>query len=240
MRGLSAGELLELWEGGEGASPIEQALLLLAAAEPGIPLEALMALPVGERDARLFQLRQRTFGTELEGVASCPGCGDRMELSLSVPELLGATAGTTPDRIEVGGIELQFRLPTSADLAAATGLNPASARTTLLTRCVIASDGAADWSAEQLPAEAIVAVTEAMARADPLADLELSLACPACGTSFLAPFDIVGYFWLEIGAWARRTLRDVHALASAYGWSEREILALSPLRRSSYLEFVDG
>ena len=42
--------------------------------------------------------------------------------------------------------------------------------------------------------------------------------------------------WLEIDAWARRTLRDVHALASAYAWSERDVLALSPTRRTLYRE----
>jgi hypothetical protein len=33
---------------------------------------------------------------------------------------------------------------------------------------------------------------------------------------------------------------DVHALASAYGWSEREILALSDTRRRLYLEMVSA
>jgi hypothetical protein len=33
-------------------------------------------------------------------------------------------------------------------------------------------------------------------------------------------------------------LREVHVLASANGWSEAEILALSPQRRQRYLEIV--
>jgi hypothetical protein len=31
---------------------------------------------------------------------------------------------------------------------------------------------------------------------------------------------------------------DVHTLASAYGWSESEILSLNPARREFYLEMV--
>jgi hypothetical protein len=31
---------------------------------------------------------------------------------------------------------------------------------------------------------------------------------------------------------------DIHLLAQAYGWSEGEILALSPARRSAYLARV--
>jgi hypothetical protein len=33
-------------------------------------------------------------------------------------------------------------------------------------------------------------------------------------------------------------LGDVHELARAYGWSEPEVLALSPWRRAAYLALV--
>ena len=35
-------------------------------------------------------------------------------------------------------------------------------------------------------------------------------------------------------------LHEVHRLASAYGWSEAQILALSPARRAQYLALVEG
>ena len=41
--------------------------------------------------------------------------------------------------------------------------------------------------------------------------------------------------WEEIEARALVLLREVHHLASAYGWSEAQILALTPARRASYL-----
>jgi hypothetical protein len=53
-------------------------------------------------------------------------------------------------------------------------------------------------------------------------------------------FDIASYFWDEINAWANRILREVHILASRYGWSERDILALSPWRRQFYLDMVNA
>jgi len=37
-----------------------------------------------------------------------------------------------------------------------------------------------------------------------------------------------------LSARARRLLRDVHELARAYGWSERDILELSLTRRLAY------
>jgi hypothetical protein len=44
--------------------------------------------------------------------------------------------------------------------------------------------------------------------------------------------------WREIESMAGRLLRDVHALASAYGWHEKDILALSPVRRQFYLTLI--
>jgi hypothetical protein len=79
-----------------------------------------------------------------------------------------------------------------------------------------------------------------MAEADPGAWIELALGCPGCGEEWSAPFDIVSFLWAEVEARARELLEEVHALASAYGWGEGEVLALSPERREAYLELVAG
>ena len=46
--------------------------------------------------------------------------------------------------------------------------------------------------------------------------------------------------WAELEAVARRLAMEVHTLASAYGWSESEILSLSDARRRLYLEMVSA
>jgi hypothetical protein len=75
-----------------------------------------------------------------------------------------------------------------------------------------------------------------MAEVDPQADVQLAMACPACSHEWQLTFDILSFFWNEINAWASRILDEVHTLASAYGWREADILALSPHRRQLYLE----
>jgi hypothetical protein len=75
-----------------------------------------------------------------------------------------------------------------------------------------------------------------MASADPGADIDLAFDCPECGHRWQEVFDINGFLWREIHAWAKRTLRDVHVLARAYGWTEPDALSLSPTRRQIYLE----
>ena len=37
---------------------------------------------------------------------------------------------------------------------------------------------------------------------------------------------------------AGRLMRDIHLLASAYGWTEAEVLSLSAWRRQAYLDMV--
>ena len=79
-------------------------------------------------------------------------------------------------------------------------------------------------------------VAAALETADPCIDFALDLRCPACGHAWTTSFDITGYLWEEIDARARRLLDEVHVLARAYGWPEREILGLTEARRAAYLE----
>ena len=76
----------------------------------------------------------------------------------------------------------------------------------------------------------------ALESADPHADLSLSLTCSACAATWTTPLDIASYLWVELEDRARQLLDEVHHLARAYGWSEREILSLTQERRTAYLE----
>ncbi|MGW3652946.1 hypothetical protein [Streptomyces sp. NPDC000878] len=138
-------------------------------------------------------------------------------------------------RVQQDGWDVEFRLPGVADLAAAA--RAADPRGALLARCLVAAvgDGVA-VAADDLPVPVQRRIAEAVEAADPGADLALNVACPECGAATRAELDIASYLWTELDAWARDVLLDVHLLATAYGWSEPEILALSPLRRRYYLE----
>ena len=75
---------------------------------------------------------------------------------------------------------------------------------------------------------------------DPLAETLVNLRCAECGHQWEEELDIAAWLWVEIEARARRLLFDVHTLATAYGWSEHEILSLSEPRRTLYLEMVQA
>jgi len=113
-------------------------------------------------------------------------------------------------------------------------------RRALLERCLLsARQGGREMGADQLPEVLVTAISERMSAIDPQADVEIALSCPQCDRHWRAPLDVASFFWTELHAWAQRLLRDVHALASAYGWREAEILALTPARRQAYLELIE-
>jgi len=79
-----------------------------------------------------------------------------------------------------------------------------------------------------------------MAAADPLAEILLHFDCPACNEPFDESLDLTSFIWAEIERKAQSLLGDVHTLASAYGWSEPEILNLTPGRRAAYIAMVQA
>ena len=110
-----------------------------------------------------------------------------------------------------------------------------------MERCIEAACKNAEMiDAAALPHDVVEAVGTAMALADPQAEVRIALTCPSCSHQWSSLFDILSFLWGEIEDWARRLMAEVHVLASAYGWSEREIVALSPRRRRMYLEMVNG
>jgi hypothetical protein len=243
MYSLSASELLGVWERGLAKQPTERALALLSATSPDTAPDALARMSIGRRDALLLRLRERTFGPQLASTASCPRCGERLELNFTTREIAVDAVGDDEENqfsLEALGYEVEFRLPSSLDLAAVSaGADLDDAQRLLLSRCVVnARRGADELSVDDLPSEVLETVAGEMARRDPQADVQLALDCPQCSHAWQLSFDIVSFFWSEIDAWAQRVLREVHALASAYGWREDEILALSAWRRQVYLAMI--
>jgi hypothetical protein len=243
VRALPPAALLDVCDRGAAAGTAERALLLLGAALPGARRGELAALPLAERDRLLLELRAASTGRELAAYVECPGCGERLELALDA-EALHPAEPPEPGaewEAEGGGVRMRFRLPDSRDLAAAAGCaSVAEARRVLGARCVTSATDAAGAPVPVLPDEALAALAARMDQVAPTTDVSLALQCPSCGRGWDAPLDVAAFVWTETWARARRLLREVHALARAYHWSEAEILALPAARRRAYLEMAEG
>ena len=243
MRALSAAELFDVWERGQGQSPAQRALILLAVACKETPPERLAQFSIGRRDADLLALREQTFGRQLASTAVCPDCAAQLEFHIDADDIrmTPPEERNAPEQLTEAECEIAFRLPNSLDLAT---LDPSADletnRQRLFERCIMeAKRAGVEIAASQLPDSVVAAVARRMSELDPQADVQLALACPQCDHKWQAPLDPISYFWSETHAWAHRILREVHALAFAYGWREADILALSAWRREAYLELIE-
>ncbi len=220
-----ARQLLDGWEAVRG-EPMPVRAAALAALAANAPVGAAMHWSIPVRDRLLFDFRARVFGDSLDAVTRCPQCDEPLEMQFSLaavrPRDVRRVAETRVVRL--GRQRVRCRLPNSADLLAVIEHhNPDDGRAALLERCIETPDAQVrERVASRLPAEST--------------DIRLDLNCPACAHSWDTPFDIAAFAWREVDEWAQRTLREIHVLASAYGWSEDQILGLGARRRQTYVE----
>ncbi|HEX7289001.1 MAG TPA: phage baseplate protein [Candidatus Angelobacter sp.] len=241
MPSLSASELITWWERSAGHHPVERAVTLLALWLRE-PREKTAGFSIGMRDRQLGAVYQSLFGPVLRAFAECPNCAERLEYQIVIPELHAEAGGTDQQEITLasGEILLHLRPPNSLDLIAirdCTDLQ--SAQRTLGQRCLIEARTGHDVVAVEALAESTWdEIAARLAESDPGAETLIDLTCAACRHTWQVMLDIEYFLWTKIGALAKRLLREVHVLARAYGWSEAEILALSPVRRQFYLEMA--
>jgi len=242
MRPITSAELLTTWEKCAGRTLPEKALLFLdAACADGDPQDPAI-LSIGERDAKLLLLREWIFGPHLLNIADCPICKESIEWTNNIVDLIyPSTKKTTQTtfQLKVENYHIQFRLPNSYDLSKAAlhdyRVNPEK----LLVECIIdVHQNAQSLNANELPAQVLELLEERMATEDPQANVVMNLSCPACSHYWDAHFDIVSYLWTEVDNWAKHMLQDIAELAVTFGWSELQILTLSPQRRQLYLDII--
>jgi hypothetical protein len=213
-----------------------------------VTAETVRDLSVGDREALLLHLRRATLGDRLDCVAGCPDptCGERLDLTLSVGELLVTPDPTAAAWYEEsfsapdGEIRVRFRVPTGADQEAVADLaaaDPRAAAGAILDRC-IAGVHRPDGAAVPLPDGVGDALAGRMAELDPQAEIRLRFDCAACGRPVDILFDTAAFFLAEVAATAERLVDEVHAIAWHYHWSEGDILDLPRNRRRRYLDRI--
>lgn len=244
MRALTSAELLKVWERSLHNSYIDKSLFLLSVACANPDLQSLAKLTIGERDIRLFHLRKWMFGSRLINLANCPECEEIVEWEMDTADLkleqLRSQAAPQPRQLQVGKYIIQYRLPNSLDVARAISQLPLKTQSNeLLANCIFtAQQGESTCLVTELPNEVFEKLDEKMSEDDSLANIKMGLNCPACQHSWQQSFDILSYLWAEIDNWAKHMLQEIYLLANAFKWSEKDILAMSPIRRKMYLQML--
>lgn len=242
MPGLAAADIVSVWEQGRNRPDWSRALIALGPAFPETRPGELAALTAGERNARLLALRRDAIGPVMHALVKCPVCAEPLEFDQRIDEMLDGYAPPVEREFSFacGDHVARYRLLTSEDLAhAAVQSDEPGARLALIERALLSlSRGGKPLDLADAPEEFLDLLAQDMSERDPLAHLQVPLACAACEHVWAATLQIVPFFWAELERQAKQVLEDVVALARYYSWTEPQILALSPARRQYYLDAI--
>jgi hypothetical protein len=237
MQALTGERLLAAWDRGAAEHDLSRAVTMLAAALPGTGREHLSAAPIAERNALLLRLHELTFGPLLSVFGVCPQCQSPFEFGMPAAVMTGGPAGPAPAHRMVwheDGRQYALRAVTTDDLLAVLGEPEAeAAQDLLLARCLEASPGPG-----RPPARA--GILPRFEELNGPAELTCSVDCPQCSRRADLDLDMARFLWAEVRTAARRLLSEIHQLAIAYGWSERDIAGMSATRRAAYLEMLSA
>jgi hypothetical protein len=237
----SPAALVAVWERAAGLPIAErdrELLMLDAGADRDVD-----AWTLGRRDAAFARIFRTLYGELLEATIRCSACDALLEFETTIGALFDASADDVrepgPFCIRHDGYELTLA-PLCAGNLARLPRSPAQAVESVLRRCIIAArrgDRAVDVGG--LPAAVRAAVSAALRAADPRGETLIALACE-CGAENSVVFEMGTFLFDALDRSAAQSLADVHVLASAYGWTERDIFALPERRRRRYLELLGG
>jgi hypothetical protein len=195
-------------------------------------------LPATRLGAVALGIRRAWVGERVvsEGTCTGDGCGERLDLSLTVTAYLAHHQPRRPRAVSptaeegwysLGGTPARFRVPSVADLLAAIG----EERPDLAI-------SAACLDPPNVTAGVARRIDRALDALSPSLDGLVGGACPACGAAVTLFFDPVAYTFAELRGLFAGLYHETHALASAYGWEEATILRLPRSRRRRYWRMV--
>lgn len=212
-------------------------------------LAACTADPVGRSEA--FQ-RDLSAGKRLESLVTlaaggpegaltlackCGGCGEDLELELTVQELsaLQREADTIETvAVDLGGRRLEFRKPRGRDQEAWGELEFHDEEEAVAAMIgTLAVDPLGRVGPEWFPA-----IETALDQADPLVDFTCSIRCDVCGRPNEYSLDLMDIALGLLRRAQHQLVVTLHRLASHYHWTEQEIFAIPAWRRQQYLDLI--
>ena len=244
MNKIEALQLLSIWERESDQPMFNKMIVLINEMFPQLTPNVIAQISIGQRDILLFEIRRYLFGSIFHNVINCPQCSEIVEWKMNMRDL------NLPDislekleekyMLKIDDLTVRFRLLNSQDITQAISNDKRSRNDyQFITKCILdVKRKNKKFINYKLPIKILHKVVKEMEKKDPYADIRLNLSCPVCLFKWIARFDIFSYLWTEIDIWAKHLLQDVFILASAFGWSESEILELSVDRRQLYIGMV--
>ena len=195
-------------------------------------------LCVGDRQFLMGQLATQIDEQPVWLTAECGQCRELFDVSMRFGKLPVKPAGDHYPETSVDTIHgrLQVRVPSGADQEAIAEIDDETeALIILLQRIVSTADPSGVFDVTRL-SEAEIADIEARVEAmAPEIATHLNTRCPSCETENQLPIHSYTLLQRPVGD----LYAEIHRLATAYHWSEKDILGLPRARRKFYLQMID-
>ncbi|MGH1491157.1 MAG: hypothetical protein ACRBK7_17480 [Acidimicrobiales bacterium] len=233
---VSEAKLLDALD--EAPNEIEQVMAVLRSTGHD-PLE----LSLGTGDRLLLALAEELTNQPIELTVDCPACGEMSMISISASEV----AEHSP-RTGLLGPGQGVREPTYQDLLELPAGDEQAVRT-LGRRCYIGPavsdvdlepDVDFDPDIDLVPDIDLDAVLAALDEVDGSLAGPLEAACFECGSPILVEADMQRLALRRLRLYAEAIDRDVHLLASVYGWELATIQALPVARRRRLVQLIEA
>ena len=239
-RFLSDAAILQLWDVAETLAPAQRSLEILRCSLSDEDFSRICQAPLGHANRVLLRIRQHRFGSRFHVIDRCRHCAETIEFTIATEAMLEGLRPPPPEdrrtlRFQDWTLHLHPLCPLDW-IEPMPDSSPEEHGRRLMARTLLACDlNQTPAAPSDLPEPAWEAIARFQHEWDPAAEMLFQLRCPACQNSWESSLDPGAYLWLELAGQARILQTQVHTLASAYGWGESEILALSAKRRAAYV-----
>jgi hypothetical protein len=216
-------------------------LLESCAVDPAgiLPDSFFRELSVGKRIECLLVLAAGGPGAALGFPFKCAGCGEEIELELTIreiSEMQGEADLIEMVGVDIGGRRMEFRKPTGRDQEMWGKMIFSDERDRAAG--MIGTLAALPGSFEALQPVELSAVEEGLDEADPLVNFSCRVSCGECGELNEHETDLTETALGMLNRAQKQLVITVHRLASHYHWSEQEIFAVPDWRRRQFLELI--
>jgi hypothetical protein len=201
-------------------------------------------LPLSARIIRLLRIVELTIGSDVLPLAlPCPHADCRQKFEIALPfASIAPEAGEPGVSAKVVQFPLEnhapiiLRLPTGRDQLAWGNQHFENQQDALMA--IVRSLAIEPGGLPVLAPDQLAPLAAAMEAADPLVAFTVHTSCPQCHRNAIMEVDLEAAALHHLASFRRALLRDVHELATRYGWSEDQVLAIPARRRSEYIRLI--
>ena len=203
-------------------------------------------LEIGKRTEYLLTLASLSNSSKINVNLRCSNleCERQMEITIPLLEItrLQQQSENQKTEIAIASEKISLRKPTGNDqrLWQEQHFSDECSATLAMVQSLLVSEQPSTfkqvYSQEK---DWIEMLNQVMEEIDPLVNFNLQVNCPYCGSENLQDFDLGAWALQQLYGVQQQLIVTIHRLASHYHWSESEILAIPPGRRSCYLALID-